>query len=156
MTKDELKEHILKNYDGLMTPLETGVFDPMFEVKPADLMKVARRLHDDEALMFDFLNNITAVDTTERFEIVYSVSSITNTLRLDFKVALPYDQAEIDSVKDVWTAADCHEREIWELYGVDINNHDSLKQFLLPDDWNQGHPMRKDWDGPDFVRMPEF
>jgi len=156
MTKDELKEHILKHYAGLMTPLETGVFDPMFEVKPDDLTEVARKLRDDEALKFDFLNNITGVDTTERFEVVYSVSSITKALRLDFKVPLPYGQAAVDSVRDVWAAADWHEREIWELFGIDINNHDNLKQFLLPDDWDQGHPMRKNWDGPGFVRMPEL
>jgi NADH-quinone oxidoreductase subunit C len=156
MTKDELKQYILKNYDGLMAPLESGVFDPMFEVKADDLTDVARRLRDDETLTFDFLNNITGVDTTEQFEIVYSLSSISKKLRLDFKVVLPYDGAAVDTVKDIWPAADWHEREIWELFGVDINNHDNLKQFLLPDDWDQGHPMRKDWDAPDFVRMPEL
>ncbi|MCK4460604.1 MAG: NADH-quinone oxidoreductase subunit C, partial [candidate division Zixibacteria bacterium] len=88
--------------------------------------------------------------------VVYSLSSITNNLRLDFKLVLPYDEAVVDSVKDIWTAADWHEREIWELYGIDINNHDNLKRFLLPDDWDQGFPMRKDWDAPDFVRMPEL
>ncbi len=156
MTRDELKEHILKKYDGLLTPLETGVFDLMFEVKPANLTKVAGMLRDDEQLKFDFLNNIAGVDTGEQFEVVYSLSSITNNLRLDFKLVLSYDQAVVDSVKDIWTAADWHEREIWELYGIDINNHDNLKRFLLPDDWDQGFPMRKDWDAPDFVRMPEL
>ena len=38
---------------------------------------------------------------------------------------------------------------------IECIHHGNLKQFLLPDDWDQGHPMRKDWDAPDFIRMPE-
>jgi NADH-quinone oxidoreductase subunit C len=45
---------------------------------------------------------------------------------------------------------------MWELFGFNIKNHDDLKCFLLPEDWDQGHPMRKDWDAPDFVRFPEL
>ena len=45
---------------------------------------------------------------------------------------------------------------MWELFGLDVRNHGNLTRFLLPDDWDQGHPMRKDWDAPDFVRLPEF
>jgi NADH:ubiquinone oxidoreductase subunit C len=44
---------------------------------------------------------------------------------------------------------------MWELYGINIRNHGNLKRFLLPDEWDQGYPMRKDWDAPDFKRMPE-
>lgn len=156
MNKDELKERIIKLSQGTMAPLESGVFDLMFEVKVADLKKVALMLRDTEDLKFDFLNNIAGVDTGERFEMVYSVSSISHVLRLDFKVILPYDQATVETLVEVWKAADWHEREIWELYGIDITGHPNLKQFLLPDDWDQGHPMRKDWDAPDFVRMPEL
>lgn len=156
MTKDELKERITKLSQGTMSPSESGVYDLMFEVRVADLKKVALMLRDTEDLKFDFLNNIAGVDTGEQFEVVYSVSSISHVLRLDFKVILPYDQATVVSLNEVWKAADWHEREIWELYGIDITGHPNLKQFLLPDDWDQGHPMRKDWDAPDFVRMPEL
>ncbi|MDH4034891.1 MAG: NADH-quinone oxidoreductase subunit C, partial [candidate division Zixibacteria bacterium] len=83
MNKDELKEKILKLSQGTMTPSESGVFDLMFDVKPSDLMKVALMLRDHENLKFDFLNNISGVDTGERFEVVYSLSSITFSLRLD-------------------------------------------------------------------------
>jgi NADH-quinone oxidoreductase subunit C len=156
MTKDELKERIIKLSQGLLVPLDSGVFDLMFEVKPANLMKVALMLRDTEDLKFDYLNNVTGVDTGEQLEVVYSLSSISHGLRLDFKVILPYDQATVESLVEVWKAADWHEREIWELYGIDITGHPNLKQFLLPDDWDQGHPMRKAWDAPDFVRMPEL
>ena len=156
MNKDELKEKILKLSQGMMTHSESGVFDLMFEVKAADLMKVALMLRDADDLKFDYLNNISGVDTGEQFEVVYSLSSITFKLRLDFKVILPYDQAAVESLAEVWAAANWHEREIWELFGIDITGHPNLKRFLLPDEWDQGHPMRKDWDAPDFIRMPEL
>ncbi|MDH4156843.1 MAG: NADH-quinone oxidoreductase subunit C, partial [candidate division Zixibacteria bacterium] len=64
--------------------------------------------------------------------------------------------AEVASVQQIWPAANWHEREMWELYGINVKNHDNLTRFLLPDDWDQGHPLRKDWNAPDFIRMPEL
>ena len=62
----------------------------------------------------------------------------------------------MDSVQEIWPGANWYEREMWELYGFEIKNHGNLKRFLLADDWDQGFPMRKDWDAPDFVRFPEL
>jgi len=156
VTRDELKSHIAGRFEGRMTLLDTGRYDPMYEVKRSDLLEVAKALRDDERVKFDFLCNLGGVDTGERFEIVYSVASTINNLRLDFKVILPYEAAEIESVQEVWPAANWHEREMWELYGINVLNHENLTRFLLPDDWDQGYPLRKDWDAPDFVRMPEL
>ena len=156
MTRDELKDYIARQFEGKMTLLDTGRYDPMYEVRAADLLEVAGRLRDDESLKFDYLCNLGAVDTGEIFEAVYSLESIVNKMRLDFKVILPRDNSRIESVQSVWPGANWFEREMWELYGIDIENHGNLKRFLLPDDWDQGHPMRKDWDAPDFIRMPEL
>ena len=156
MTKDELKDYINSHFADKLTLLDTGRFDLLYEVKPDDLLEVAKSLRDDESLKFDFLCCLGGVDTKEHFEVVYSVASISLNLRMDFKVILPYENAEIESVQEVWPAANWYEREVWELYGIDVKNHDDLTRFLLPDEWDQGYPMRKDWDAPDFIRMPEF
>ncbi len=156
MTKEELKAYIVDHFEGKLTFLDTGRHDPMFQIAPADLLTVARALRDDVNLRFDFLCNMGGVDTREQFNVVYSLCSISNNLRLDFKLILPYEHAEVDSVQEIWAGANWHEREMWELYGIHVRNHNNLKRFLLPDDWNQGYPLRKDWDAPDFVRLPEF
>ena len=155
MTRDELKEYIASHFGDRLTALDTGRYDPMYELKAERLVEIARALRDDENLDFDFLCNIGAVDTTEHFEAVYSLASTTKRLRLDFKVIMSHDNPEIDSVIDIWPGANWHEREMWELFGIDIRNHPNLTRFLLPDEWDQGFPMRKDWDAPDFIRMPE-
>jgi len=155
MDFEALKQHIAANYPE-MTLLETGKCEPMYEIKPGDLVATCQKLRDDDKFKFDFFCNLGGVDTTERFEAVYQIASTITKARVDFKVILPYDNAVIDSVQTVWPAANWYEREMWELYGIDIKNHGNLKRFLLPDDWDQGYPMRKDWDADDFIRMPEL
>ncbi len=156
MTQDELKDYVARRYEGRMTLLDTGRVEPMYEVKASQLVEVAKSLRDDENLRFDFFCNLGGVDTREHFEAVYSIASTINRLRLDFKIILPREGAEIESVQDIWPASNWYEREIWELFGINVKNHGNLTRFLLPDDWDQGFPMRKDWDAPDFIRMPEL
>jgi len=156
VTRDELKEHVAKQFGDKLTLLDTGRYDPMYEVKTSDLVKVARQLRDDENLKFDYFCNLGGVDTTESLEAVYSIASTIKKIRLDFKIILPSEGAEVDSVQEIWPAANWYEREMWELYGINIKNHDNLTRFLLPDDWDQGHPMLKNWDAPDFIRFPEL
>jgi len=156
MTRDELKEYIAGHFEGRLKPLESGRYALLYEVSAADLTEIAQALRDDSKLNLNFLCNIAAIDVSDHFEVVYSVASLTENHRLDFKVILPHDNPEIESIQEIWPAANWYEREMWELYGINILKHDNLTRFLLPDDWNQGHPMRKDWDAPDFIRFPEL
>jgi NADH-quinone oxidoreductase subunit C len=156
MDRDQLIRYLLEKFQDKIELLETGRVEPFFLVKnPDDLLFFCRSVRNDLHIEMDYLCNICGVDTGTRFEVVYNVASVRKHLRFDFKLLLDYNGAEIDSVQQVWPAANWYEREIWELYGINIRNHNNLTRFLLPDDWNQGHPMRKDWDAPDFKRMPE-
>jgi len=156
MTRDELKTYLDSNYSDKIRPLDTGRYDLIYEINAENLFSFAKAIAEDENLKFDYICNIGGSDTGENLEAVYSVASVSKKLRLDFKVILPYENPEIESVQKVWKGANWHEREMWELFGINIKNHNDLKCFLLPEDWNQGHPMRKDWDAPDFVRFPEL
>jgi len=156
MNRDELIKYLTDKFQDKLELLETGAVEPFFLLKDKSfLVELCRSIRDDSRLHIDFLCNIAAVDTCERFEVVYNVASVKKKIRFDFKLIMEYDGAEIDSVQEIWPGANWHEREIWELYGIDIKNHDNLTRFMLPDDWDQGHPMRKNWDAPDFKRMPE-
>lgn len=156
MNREELAKYLLDKFSDKIETLETGKAEPFFLLKkPEDLVEFCRAVRDDAVLQMDFLCMMCGVDTGENFEVVYSLASIKNRLRFDFKFPLPYDKAEIDSVQEVWAGANWFERETWELYGINVRNHGNLTRFLLPDNWDQGFPMRKDWDAPDFKRMPE-
>jgi NADH-quinone oxidoreductase subunit C len=156
MNREELIAYLQEKFSDKIELLETGKVEPFFLIKDKnDLTAFCKAIRDDDTLSIDFLCNIAGVDTGERFEVVYNVASYRRKIRFDFKVVLEYEGAEIDSVIEVWAGANWFEREVWELFGINIKNHPNLTRFLLPDDWDQGHPLRKDWDAPDFIRMPE-
>jgi NADH-quinone oxidoreductase subunit C len=155
MDRDALTKYILDKFAGKIELLDTGKVEPIFKIANDFLLEFCKAIHTDETLHIDFLCNIAAVDTGERFEVVYSVASVRNGIRFDFKLVMPYEGAEIESIQSIWPGANWHEREVWELFGINVRNHGNLTRFMLPDNWDQGHPMRKNWDAPDFVRMPE-
>jgi NADH-quinone oxidoreductase subunit C len=155
MERDALIKHIQEKFAGKTELLETCKAEPGFLIKTEDLYEFSKAVRDDDALRIDYLCSISAIDTGERFEVVYSVASVKNRIRFDYKIIPDRENPEIDSVIDIWPGANWYEREVWELYGINVKNHPNLTRFLLPDDWDQGNPMRKDWDAPDFIRMPE-
>ncbi len=155
-TRDELTAYLREKFPDKIELLDSGRVEPFFLLKNRnDLVSFCTEIKNDATLDINYLCCISGVDTGERFEVVYSVASVRYKYRFDFKLIFEYDRAEIDSVREVWPGANWFEREIWELYGIDIKNHDNLTRFLLPDDWDQGFPLRKNWDAPDFKRMPE-
>jgi NADH-quinone oxidoreductase subunit C len=54
---------------------------------------------------------------------------------------------EVPTVSGVWSTADWHEREVYDLSGVYFTGHPNLRRILCPEDW-VGHPLRKDYEMP--------
>jgi NADH-quinone oxidoreductase subunit C len=104
-------------------------------------------LRDDADCPFNFLADVTCVDwfpSEPRFEIVYHLLSIPNKERVRLKVRLDGSSPALDSVTQVWPAANYFEREVYDLFGVRFAGHPYLRRLLMPEDW-EGHPMRKDY-----------
>jgi NADH-quinone oxidoreductase subunit C len=65
------------------------------------------------------------------------------------------DGEPVPSVVRVWPTADWHEREAWDMMGIEIEGHPNRTRILMPDDW-EGHPLRKDYPiGGEPVRFSE-
>jgi NADH-quinone oxidoreductase subunit C len=80
-----------------------------------------------------------------RFGVVYNLYSHKHHDRITLKARLADDQAPaIDSVAKVWSTANWHEREIYDMMGIRFNGHPDLRRILMPADW-VGHPQRKDY-----------
>ena len=60
------------------------------------------------------------------------------------KTPVPEDPCEVDSVVELWPAANWMEREVWDLYGVSFKGHPDLRRLLLYEEF-EGHPLRKDY-----------
>jgi len=114
-------------------------------VDPAKIVEVCRHFKHEE--QFNRLSAVTAVDwhpAEPRFEVVYHLHSIENNRRLRIKCRLSGDAPEIDSVYEVWRAADWYEREVFDMFGIGFRNHPNLVRILMPVDW-EGYPLRKDY-----------
>jgi NADH-quinone oxidoreductase subunit C/D len=79
-----------------------------------------------------------------RFVVVYQLYSLPHRRRLRLKVPLRGDTPHVDSVTGIWPAADWHEREAFDLFGIRFQGHPEMRRILLPLDW-VGHPLRKDY-----------
>ena len=55
---------------------------------------------------------------------------------------------QVPSLTDVWAAAEYHEREAFEMLGIVFEGHPDLRRLLLPEDWNDIPPLRKDYVSP--------
>jgi NADH-quinone oxidoreductase subunit C len=122
--------------------------DPTIEVEHGSIREVAGFLRDDPELAFDFLRIITGVDDGKSLICVYHLYSIQHKHTLVVKCPLSYDFPELDSVEEVWPAADWHERETFDMMGIIFNGHHNLRRILCPEDW-EGHPLRKDYTPPE-------
>ena len=138
--------------------------DPWIEVSPDGLLEVCHYLHNEPTLAFDYLNCISGVDylhTDEKkaaksewqphTEVVYHLFSMKHKHSLVLKVILPRwkndkpgELPEVPSVSDLWSTADWHEREVYDLSGVYFTGHPNMRRILCPEDW-VGHPLRKDY-----------
>jgi NADH-quinone oxidoreductase subunit C len=96
---------------------------------------------------YNFLEDVTAVDwypSEPRFQISYSILSMSLKQRVRLVVQLDSDSASLDSIIPVWPAANFYEREIFDLFGIHFGGHPNLRRIMMPEDW-KGHPLRKDY-----------
>lgn len=110
-------------------------------------LPILKFLRDDAAERYDFLQDLTAIDYGggRPIEVVYQLWSNQHKRQLRVKVALPLHALEVDSVYDLWRTADWLEREVFDLFGVVFRNHPDLRRILMPDNYAEGHPLRKDF-----------
>ena len=110
------------------------------------LIKVVKVLKENEKLKFNQLIDLTAVDypnKKNRFEMVYILLSVEFNFRIIIKFFINENES-VDSITNLFPAANWYEREVWDLFGIAFNNHPDLRR-LLTDYGFIGHPLRKDF-----------
>ena len=113
------------------------------------LVAVARALRDAPALRFEMCSGVSGVhypgEVGRELHAVYHFLSITNGgRRIRVEVTCPDTDRHIPSIVSVYPANDWHERETWDMFGIEFDGHPALTRILMPDDW-PGHPQRKDY-----------
>ncbi|MGD2122954.1 MAG: NADH-quinone oxidoreductase subunit C [Gemmatimonadota bacterium] len=116
-------------------------------IPPERSLEILTWLKEDPDQQYDLLRDVTAVDYGEGrpLQVVYQLFSFFHKQALRVKCELPLDGLEIESVYGLWIAANWLEREVFDLFGVTFKNHPDLRRILMPPDYEEGHPLRKDF-----------
>jgi NADH/F420H2 dehydrogenase subunit C len=141
---------------GAITQLSFYVGDWTVIVQADKLLEVGTFLRDTPETWFNFCSDVTASDwptRAQRFDVVYCLYSTKHRHRVRLKVRAGETDG-VPSVSGIWPSANWLEREVWDLFGVNITGHPDRRRILMPDDW-QGFPQRKDYplEGPGELLM---
>jgi len=119
---------------------------------PDKIKELALFVRDD--LGFDHISCVSGTDwiAKDEIEVIYFVGAVSKPGYGDLILALAErpkrDNAVVPSLIDVWMGVDYHERETHEMLGVDFSVHPNQKHLLLPEDWDDIPPLRKDYISP--------
>jgi len=154
---DEIKNLLTEKFgsDVIMDVQPNGL-QPALVIKPGLIVSVCEELRDNKNTWFDFLSCLTGVDhgiESNKFSIIYHLASIPHKNQLVLKVIINHDRNAESlptcmTVSSVWKTAEWHEREAFDLLGIQFEGHPDLRRILLPDDW-EGYPLRKDYIAAD-------
>jgi NADH-quinone oxidoreductase subunit C len=124
-----------------------GMSDIIVEIARDDVAKVMPVLKDDVGLDLKFLRCLFGVDhLDEGMEVIYQLLSIEKKHGVVIKTKLPKDDLRVASVSSIWNAANWHERETRDMFGIQFEGHPHLVPLLLPEDMTDHFPLRKDND----------
>jgi NADH-quinone oxidoreductase subunit C len=115
-----------------------------------DLLSFCTYLKSEGDLQMSFLSDVIGLDLHPdaqsdgtRFELLYQMLSMNNTLRIRLKIRIAEDE-HVPSVTELWQSADCAEREVYDMFGIIFDGHPNLRRIYLAEDW-EGFPLRKDY-----------
>ena len=120
-------------------------------IAPKEWLPFAKQLRNESSLQFDFLFCVTCIDWSQtpagktHLTMVYHLRSTGFRHDIVVRATLDRTNPEIQSISDIWKTAIFHEREVYEMFGVNFLNHPDLRLLILPDGWEGKNPMRKDF-----------
>ena len=117
-------------------------------IESTDWLSFAKQLRTHELLYFDYLFCLTCIDWKTHLTMVYHLSSTKFRHNIVIKSKLDKVNPEIETVCTIWRTADFHEREVYEMFGVNFLNHPDLRLLILPDGWEGKNPLLKDFEDP--------
>ena len=116
-------------------------------VGPDAIVPVCEYLLHEAETKFDLLIALTAIDfwpEEPRFHVVYQLFSTESNISLGLRVPLPGDAPNLPTLETVYPNANWHEREVFDLFGIEFEGHSDQRRIIMPHDW-EGHPLRKDY-----------
>ncbi len=111
------------------------------------IVEVCQFLKDDVDLQFDLLADLCGIDMytpVKRFGVIYNLYSLKNKHRIRLKTFTEEEDPKVPTVTGVWSTANWHEREAYDMFGIIFEGHPDLRRMYLPDEFEY-FPLRKDF-----------
>ena len=106
---------------------------------------------------FELLSALTASDywpqTSPRFHVIYQLTSLEKILSVQIRVPVNGSNPKVPTATGVYAVANWRERELLDMFGIEIEGHPDPRRILMPED-HDGHPLRKDY--PLGYEEPQF
>lgn len=120
----------------------TEIHDLVLWIKPQDIYETLRILKQKRN--YETLSEMSAMDYLDKkggFELFYQLLCYDRRMRVRVRTFIK-EKERVESVSSLFKSADWSEREMYDMFGIVVNNHPNFKRILMPDDWH-GHPLRK-------------
>jgi NADH-quinone oxidoreductase subunit C len=146
MTPEEVAGRLAERIEGATVGLSDGgaFARATIDVPPAAWADAVRAARDDAGCdFFDWLSAVDELD--EGFTVVSHLWSTSHRHGLLIRTRVPHGAPTLESIVDIYPGAAWHERETFEMFGIDFTGHPGgLRPLLLPPEF-EGHPLRKEF-----------
>ncbi len=148
MNGSEIYKRLKRHFGKKAGEFKETAGGPLVELGPEGLREVMTHLRRERDLNFDSLMCLSGVDKGEKLAVVYHLCSTPFNVKLTVRAVIDRENPTIPTVEDLWPCANWHEREAYDMFGVNFEGHSDLRRILCPDDW-EGHTLRKDYEDPE-------
>jgi len=146
MNNEELKSKLTELFPA--ASFEEGGEWININIDPTEWLAAAEKLRNEDSLFFNYLFCLTCIDWKTHLTMVYHLTSTQYRHNMVVRCKLDRTKPEIETVSHIWRTAEFHEREVYELFGVNFLHHPDLRLLILPDGWEGKNPLRKDFEDP--------
>jgi len=149
--EEEMGQELIKNFDFLdgkiRVPRERRIF--IDDVPVNKFEEVLEFLKNK--IYFNMLCTITGLDDGNTLGIIYHLANKEGIV-INIKIRVPKDKPKIKTIIEYFPSAEFYERELVDLFGIEVEGLPEGTRYPLPDDWPDGqYPLRKDWK-PDVLK----
>ncbi len=147
MQFEEIKSNISEKLPESILGEDLNATPKALKIDSTYIYQVCELLQGSDKTYFDSLSCLTGIDRGKDeglMEVIYHLYSIPFDIHIALVVEINRENPHVPSVSGIWRGANWHEREAFDLLGIEFDNHPDLRRILLPEDW-EGFPLRKDY-----------
>lgn len=151
-----IQEKLIEKFSDKVSNFRMEVDMLVFDASSSTIKELIAFMKDDETLRFNFLTDVCGIhypdnEKNSQFAVVYHLHNWIDNVRVRVKTYIDGAKPEINTVSDVFSAANWMERETFDFYGIKFIGHPNLKK-ILNDEGMTSFPMRKEFPLEDSQR----